>query len=302
MKRSKQTPIVKSTWTLVWTGLLATVLLNIPSARAQHERGEREIDAARERIHVLHREAEELQEAGRHDKADALLHEARRLEERLDRHREQRERENRHGDMTATLERLEQGMAALRELGRHDELERLEHIAAQLRERLSHQAEERRRADNERAADRRQRETARRDLKIMRYALEALAEAERPDAADLIERALRATEMTLEGRRDEEARHMRETAPNAAQQVELLALAAEILQDRGRGERAQAVGQLSRRMRERLHRDRPARHERGESMQRFMERVETLEQRMAGVERAMERIQDAIEGLKRDRD
>lgn len=301
MKRSKQTPIVKSTWTLVWTGLLATVLLNIPSARAQHERGEREIDAARERIHALHREAEELQEAGRHDKADALLHEARRLEERLDRQREQRERENRHGDMTATLERLEQGMAALRELGRHEELERLEHIAARLRERLSHQAEGRHRADDERAADR-PHDTALRNLKIMRYALEALAESERPDAADLIGRAVRATEMALEGRRDEEARHMRETAPNAAQQAELLALAAEILQDRGRGERAQAVGQLSRRMRERLHRDRPARHERGEPMQRFMERVETLEQRMAGVERAMERIQDAIEGLKRDRD
>ncbi|MCH7870120.1 MAG: hypothetical protein IID33_00305 [Planctomycetes bacterium] len=291
--RSPRAPLL-----VTWVGFAIFGALGGMPAAAQNERGRRDIEAAKERIHRLQREAEELQEAGRHDKADALRHEARQLEERLDRRLERREQEERGGEASRILERLEMGMAALRELGRHEELERLEHIAAGLRERLRHQARQRRRGDDERDA-------ALRNLKIMRYAVEALAESQHPDAADLVERALRAREMALEGRRDEEARRMRASGPDRAQLVELLAMAGEILQDRGRSERAAAVGQLSGQLHERLRRDRRRPREtdrRGgaDRLQRFMERVETLEQRLTGIERMMERLHKAIETLKDD--
>lgn len=384
-------------------GLVMAGWQSASAAAVQNERAGRELKAARERLHELHREAEELQEAGRNDKAEAVMEKAHQLELRLHRHLErQKEQKREHGgNLEATLERLEQGMAALRELGMRDELERLEHIAAGLRERLRHQAERHRNEDEEHAAGRRQlgvmrmafealmeagheraveqlergihalemalegrrdeeanrmrehapsrgqiaeilmlaerllrergreeraatvgkfarqlagqarrrgpaneRKMALRNLKIMRYALEALAEAERPDAADLIERALRVREMALEGRRDEEARRMRAGAPDAPQLVELLGMATEILEDRGRTERAEAVAQLARQARERLGGDRPRpdQHDRPDGVQRFMERVETLEERLTGMERAMERIQRAIESLKHDGD
>lgn len=322
MKRCHHIQSTRARSLVTWVGFAIFATLGVTPAAAQNERGQREIEAAKERIHLLQREAEELKEAGRHDKADALMHQARQLEERLHRHIEQREQEKHGGEPSEILERLEMGMAALRALGRHEELERLEHIAAGLRERLQHQATQRHRDERAAAAadlarqlsgrpqQRKpdsEREAALRNLKIMRYAVEALAESQHPDAADLVERALRVREMALEGRRDEEARRMRASSPDAAQLVELLAMAGEILQDKGRSERAAAVGQLSRQLHERLRRDRARpratdRRDGADRLQRFMERVETLEQRLTGIERMMERLQDAIEALNRDRE
>ena len=345
-----------------------------------------------------------MQEAGRHDKANALLHDARKLEERLHKHLERLEHQKSGGETSEILERLELGMSALRELGMLDEVQHLERIAAGLKERRQHESEQQHRGDDERAVGRRQlgvmrtalealmeaghersaeqlergmhvlelalegrrgeevnrirenapsrgqkaeilmlagrllrergrddraaavaelakqiagrsrkrtpdneREMALRNLKIMRYAFEALAEAERPDAADLVARALRTREMALEGRRDEEVRRMRASSPDAGQLVELLAMAAEILQDKGRSERAAAVGQIAGQLRERLGRDRPRREQRDraegrERLQRFMERVETIEHRLTDIERLMERLHKAIKGLERDGD
>jgi len=97
-------------------------------------------------------------------------------------------------------------------------------------------------------------EVALRQIKIMRYALHALAEAEKKDAADLLERAIHSRELTLEGRRDEEAVRIREGAPSRGAQIELLMMAEKILKELGQTERAVAVGRLAGEMRGREQR------------------------------------------------
>jgi hypothetical protein len=93
-----------------------------------------------------------------------------------------------------------------------------------------------------------------REIEIMRYALHALAEAEKMDAADLLERAIHSRELALEGRRDEEAMRIREGAPSRGAQIEILMLAEKILREQDQTERATAVGRLAEQMRGREQR------------------------------------------------
>ena len=156
----------------------------------------------------------------------------------------------------------------------------------------------------------------------------ALREAGRKDAADLLEHAIHARELALGERRDDEAQHIRETAPNRGQLSEILGLASRLWADFGHEERAHAVGELAEQMRERLHRqrderaqreqdrprrearerreerDRPAARERREQPERYhaaMERIERLEIQMKRLAEAMERLQGAMHERERDR-
>ena len=223
---------------LIALGLGAWLLIN-PAASAQDPGAQREIDQARRRYHTLMRQAEELREAGRLDRAEAVGSEARqlgnRIEQALAKHDRQRDG---HTELVEVLEGLEHGMVALRKIGRHDEVERLERVAAAVRRELDGDEGPRER-DTER-------DVVRRRIKIMRYAVEALVEAKRHDAAHLVELAMHARELALEGRRDEEARAIRERAPERGQLAKFLGMAAELLQDAGRTERAAVVGELSR--------------------------------------------------------
>ena len=99
-----------------------------------------------------------------------------------------------------------------------------------------------------------ERDVVLRQIKIMRYALHALAEAEKKDAADLLERAIHSRELTLEGRRDEEAVRIRDGAPSHGSQIEILMLAERILKELDQTERAVAVGRLAGEMRGREQR------------------------------------------------
>jgi len=89
----------------------------------------------------------------------------------------------------------------------------------------------------------------------MRYALHALAEADKKDATDLLERAIHSRELALEGRRDEEAARIREGAPSRGAQIELLMMAERILKELGQTERAVAVGRLAEEMKGRRARE-----------------------------------------------
>ena len=100
-----------------------------------------------------------------------------------------------------------------------------------------------------------EREVVQRQIEIMRYALHALAEAEKKDAADLLERAIHSRELALEGRRDEEAMRIRQGAPSRGAQIELLMMAERILKELGQTERAVAVGRLAEEMKGRRARE-----------------------------------------------
>jgi len=108
-----------------------------------------------------------------------------------------------------------------------------------------------------------EREVVLHQLEVMRMALPALKEAERGDAAELLTLAIRARELMLEGRKDEEAQNIRERAPSREQLVEILSVAAKLWREFGNAEKSAVVGQLAeqlsgaerRQVREREERD-----------------------------------------------
>ncbi len=90
-----------------------------------------------------------------------------------------------------------------------------------------------------------EREVALHQLEVMRMALHALKEAERGDAAELLTLAIRAREVMLEGRRDEEAQSIRERAPNREQLIEILSMAANLWREFGNADKGAVIGQLA---------------------------------------------------------
>ena len=186
-----------------WVALgLMVALVPVSTALAQDEGARRELEAARERIHTMMREAEELHEAGRLNAAERMQQKAHQLEERieqrLDRHQRARTADAEH--LHNVLEGLERGMAALRELGRHEELEALERVAHDVRQELQGRREGSQRERQGAHRSENEREVAQHQLEIMRMAMPALREGERRDAAELLEHAIHAQELGLEGR------------------------------------------------------------------------------------------------------
>lgn len=100
-------------------------------------------------------------------------------------------------------------------------------------------------AEDATAAEKGEVREVRRRLAVMRYAVDVLAEEGRHDHAHLVELAMHSRELTIEGRRDEEAQRIREAAPDRAQLSECLAYAADLCEERGREEKAQALEELA---------------------------------------------------------
>jgi len=278
---------------LKWWAALVLVLAFIPATKslAQDEGAQRELEAARERIHALLREAEKLQEAGRGDAADHMRQDAHKMANRIEEHLAQRRRgqgereqgERGHGEreqaakhLHNVLEGLERGMAALREIERHEELQALEEVAQGVRRRLERLQERRDRPQRERQREHRgegnEREMAMHQLEIMRMAMPALREGERRDAADLLEHAIHARELGLEGVRNEKAQKVFKSAPNRGQLAEILGLSSRLWREFGHTEKAQAVGQLAEQFSTRAHRERDQQAQREQDRPRREER------------------------------
>jgi hypothetical protein len=176
---------------------------------------------------------------------------------------------------------LEHGMVALERLERRDALDVVRKIADEVRAKIRAAEGEVPRVDREAAHS----------IEVMRLALQALREGERHDAAELLERAIRARELTLEGRRDEEARRLRAVAPDVAQQAEILALAARLWNQFGHERKAAAVAELARQLQER------AAHQAGGSGG-IEERIGALERRVAEISTAVEDMRQAVRRLR----
>ena len=141
--------------------------------------------------------------------------------------------------LASLIERLEIGMSALEELERRDALEIVKRIANELRE---EQARGRKRPPQD---ENDEVKTVRRRLEVMRTAVDALLEANRREAAELIEHAMHARELAIEGRRGEEANRIRETAPNRGQLAETLGAAAKLYKKWNMSDRAEALAELA---------------------------------------------------------
>jgi hypothetical protein len=135
-----------------------------------------------------------------------------------------------------------------REWEEREREERIRREAEERREDREREERERRRERDEGRATREraksEREVVLHQLEVMRMALPALKEAERGDAAELLTLAIRAREMMLERRNDEEAQLVRERAPSREQLIDILSMAAELWREFGNAEKSVVVGQL----------------------------------------------------------
>jgi regulator of replication initiation timing len=162
--------------------------------------------------------------------------------------------------LRAHIEELERELQRLREeneLLRRELRGRIDSEREREREvRIRIQREGRERVEGERPREpdegrvrserpRTEREVALHQLEVMRIALHALREAERGDAVELMTLAIRAREMMLEGRRDEEAQRVRDRAPNRGQLAEILLMASKLWREYGNVDKSVAVGQLA---------------------------------------------------------
>lgn len=170
------------------------------------------------------------------------------------------------------IERLEVGMSALEELGRQDALEIVQRIANELREK---RVSLRRRPSREENDEIR---TVRSRLKVMRTAVDAFVKVNRHDAAELVEYAMHARELAIEGRRDEEANRIREKAPNRGQLAEALGAAAKLYREWDMPDRAEALADLSETFAKQWQRQQRAGREResGENLESLATRVDII--------------------------
>jgi hypothetical protein len=273
-------------WITLWVAVLACLPL-LP-VMAGGDGAEREIQQAEKKMHALLREAEELEEAGRRDEAERLRRKADELRAAIERGREHVRRKHERREADEILEGLERGIDALRRLKRHEEAEHLMEIARHVKRELA----ERREASKEI-------EVAKWQIQVLRWGVEALVKADRHDGADLLERALHARKVHLEGRRDEEAMRIRERAPGLADQAELLRVAADLLAGWGQKEKAAAVDKLARQLLEKSRR-REHRPE-AEHVERVMHEVEQLHERIAHLERVIEELRGQLDEMRRER-
>ena len=142
---------------------------------------------------------------------------------------------------------LPEGFTIVQEEGRRERAERREHPEAEQRERPDAERRERREAEQRERSERGggEREILMHQIEVMRAALHALMEANKKDAAEMLENAIRAREVMLEGRKDDEAHMIRERAPKQEQLTEILGLAANLWREFNNQDKAAAVGQLA---------------------------------------------------------
>ena len=283
----------------LWIAVLACLPL-LP-AMAGDDENEREIEHAEKRLRAMLREAEELQEGGRREEAAKVRKKAEELRAAIERGREHSRRKREHSEQDEAaeiLKGLEHGIHALRKLKRNEEAERLMEIGKQVKREFA----KRRGAGKEI-------EVAKWQIRVLRFGVEALVKADRHDGAGVLERALHARELTLEGRRDEEAMRIRERAPGPEDQAELLRVAADLLAEWGQKDKAAAVDKLGKQLLERArHRGKREREHRGERereraehAERAMHEVERLHERVAHLERVIAELREQVEALRRER-
>jgi len=176
----------------------------------------------------------------------------------------------------ARLERvlhgLEQGVEALKAIGREEEATHLNRIADGVRARLR---------------------LLREQVELLHHGVRILAETGHPVAAEVLERMILARKMRLEGRRDPEALEVYRSQPEPGAQVEVLQFAARLWAERGHERKAEGLAamaeQTARRLRGRQRggeTDRP----RGERPE-LEARVRRLEEQVRRLGRALERFQ-----------
>lgn len=257
---------------LIWTmTIVCLAVLFAPATTAQDEM-RRELQKAAEEVELLLEKAEKLEQKGELERAAELRHKARDLRAKIGeaRARMGREREEERGELEEILHGLEYGMEALEKLGRREELHMLARVAEEVRAEMTGGRKERRPTEKEIGLQ---------QIETMRLAMKAVLEAGRKDTAEILEHAIHARELAMEGRRDEEAMGIRKSAPELGVQVEILMYAADLWNEFGHEEKAAIVRELSEVFRKKLERQRKGseRERGGEEGELARHQIEVME-------------------------
>ncbi|MBT8486303.1 MAG: hypothetical protein HKO59_11275 [Phycisphaerales bacterium] len=178
-----------------------------------------------------------------------------------------------------------------REFGAEDRAAHLRELALAAWPERERQRQRDRAGDRRRDADHVQ---AREELEVLRLALPVLAEFERPGAAEIVERAVRAREVDLEAMNGPEADAVRRQTPRRAEVAEALGLASRLWAEIGHERKAQMTGRLAEAM-SASARDRPT--DRAGDRDRY----ERLLHRLEEIEQAMQELRTELRRLGRDR-
>ncbi len=237
--------LVTATIPLIMMGIVLLALPASVNGQSAKDKVQSKQALVRNKIEALQKEVARLQDEGAADKAEALAKIAEQLKSRLAKGNENPKRKKSGGNQAEILNGLKAGAASLRALGRLDEAERLEGLAADIRKKAAI-------AEKRAHGSKNEREVAMGQIKIMRAAMQGLIAADREDLAAMIEHTIHAQELALEGVRNKKAVKVRETAPSLGQRVELLNFAARKLRDAGKKEQASAVGKFAEQLMVRL--------------------------------------------------
>ncbi len=272
------------------------------------ERTERQI--VEERLEVLRAAIKVVREAEDLDVAEQLEHAIHAHELMLEGHRGQEAREvirtaPKHGQ---TMELLGHAAHLYHERGMPDRAEMILHMREELwptwerrRDRDRHERDVAPDRERPRHLSQHDFEAAVNRIEVMRMALPAILETGREDTAELLERAIRFYEVTLEGRRDRQRRRIREQAPSLGQQIEILIYAAELWKEFGNVDKAEVIAETAEHLREHLEgrahledegrqRDRQrAQWLRDQDRETLINHIEELHQQIAELQRIIER-------------
>jgi hypothetical protein len=263
--------------------------------RAKLKAGSRADDEramAKERIETMRIAMHGLLEAEKRDLAHRLEQAIHALELRLEGRRDPEALKVYEGapNREQQIELLIHAVKIWDELGHETKAERIETLVRELKARGGERRKE------EGRGDRREREIVERRIEVMKMALPALLEAEKRDAADLLERSIHAYRLLLEGRRDAEAREIIGAAPSRGQQAEILALAGNLWRKFGNADKAEACLRLARELgveaKRKTDRARPSDADR---------RVAGLEARLAEMQKMLDEMRAEMERLRKDR-
>jgi len=266
--------------------LLGVLLLAVAAAALPEER---EVAAAKEKIQAMLDEAALLDQAGRREEAARVRARAEEMRKRLDEGR-------REGDdpRVQALKSMEKAIAALDKAGYEGMAREMRGMADTLRGQIKGGA---------RGQENSEVDFWRRNLDTLRVARNGLLEAQRRDAADLLERAIHAREFLVAGKPDRAEQAMRES-PGELDIAELLLTSAGFWRSFGQAEKAAQCEELGNFLQHRARqrggdRERAAHEERRERAGAD-DRMAQLEARVERMERM---LQDALERLEvRDRE
>lgn len=216
-------------------------------AGERKERAKSEREVALEQLEVMRMALPALREGERRDATELLTLAIRAREMMLEGRRG--EEANRVRKRAPNRAQLAEILALAAKLWREFDNAKKAAAVGKLAEQMAARGRQRTRGGVQRPND--ERAMVQRQLKIMRYAMKALLGRELKREAELLEQAIHAHELSLEGRRDERARRIREQAPSPEVQIEILAHAAKILRELEQAEQAVAVQRLAEDMKRR---------------------------------------------------